>query len=347
VDALVDEILFYRETDYSAPIYNTLYIGGGTPSLLNETQLNAIFSALHHVFKLELDEVTMELNPDDVTSSYLKLLQKIGINRVSMGVQSFQPELLAFMHRAHSREEALLALQTIRDTGFPTFTADLIYGNPGQSLKMLEDDIETLLSFDPPHISAYSLTIEPETRLGKQVKLGRIQPPDDDHVSDHIDLVTSLFSEAGLHRYEVSNYAKPGKEALHNSNYWNHHNYLGFGPSAHSFWKDKKQARRWNNQPDLKYYLSEKPKAYRIEEEELDASVLAEERIMLGLRTKWGVSFPELENEYNYQLSNDQKGWIEKQKNEKLLTFENGILKLTDSGLKISDLLTVDILSKK
>lgn len=347
MNALVREILFYKETDFSDPIYKTLYIGGGTPSLLNETELNAIFSALHQVFNLELDEVTMELNPDDVTSSYLKMLQKIGINRISMGVQSFQPELLTFMHRAHSREEALLALQTIRETGFPTFTADLIYGNPSQSLKMLEEDIETLLSFDPPHISAYSLTIEPETRLGKQVKLGRIKPPDDDHVSDHIDLVISRFSEAGLQRYEVSNYAKQDKEALHNSNYWNHHNYLGLGPSAHSFWKDKKRARRWNNQPDLKYYLSAKPKDYRAEEEELNASVLAEERIMLGLRTTWGVSFNELENEYDYQLSPDQKEWIERQKNENLLTFDNGILKLTDSGLKISDLLTVDILSKK
>lgn len=347
MNALVDEILFYRKTVYSDPIYKTLYIGGGTPSLLNETELNTIFSALHHVFKLELDEVTMELNPDDVNSAYLNLLRKIGINRVSMGIQSFQPELLAFMHRAHSRDEALLALQKIRETGFSTYTADLIYGNPGQTLKMLEEDINTLLSFDPPHISAYSLTIEPLTRLGKQVKLGRIKPPDDDHVSQHIDRVTSLFSEAGLHRYEVSNYAKQGKEALHNSNYWNHHNYLGLGPSAHSFWKVGKQARRWNNQPDLKYYLSGKTMDYRAEEEELDASVLAEERIMLGLRTKWGVSFGELEKEYNYNLSTGQKEWIHRQAGENLLSFENRVLKLTDSGLKISDLLTVDLLSKE
>lgn len=347
VDALVREILFYKGTGYSDPIYQTLYIGGGTPSLLNEPELNAIFSALHHVFDLQLDEVTMELNPDDVTPSYLKTLQKIGINRISMGVQSFQPELLAFMHRAHNREEALLALQNIRETGFPTFTADLIYGNPGQTLHMLKEDIETLLSFDPPHISAYSLTVEPHTRLGKQVKLGRIKPPDDDHVSEQIDLLTSTLSEAGVHRYEVSNYAKQGKEALHNSNYWNHHNYLGFGPSAHSFWKDEKRARRWNNPSDLKYYLSEKTIDYRTEEEELDVSVLAEERIMLGLRTKWGVSFDKLEKEYDYQLSAHQKEWIQWQMGEKQLAFENGILKLTDSGLKISDLLTVDLLSKK
>lgn len=347
VDALVREILFYNETDYSLPIYKTLYIGGGTPSLLNESELNAIFSALHQVFNLELEEVTMELNPDDVTTYYLNMLQNIGVNRISMGIQSFQPELLTFMHRAHSREEALLALQKISETDFPTFTADLIYGNPGQTLKMLEEDIETLLSFDPPHISAYSLTIEPLTRLGKQVKLGRINPPDDDHVSDHIDLVTSLFSAAGNHRYEVSNYAKPGKEALHNSNYWNHHNYLGLGPSAHSFWKEEKRARRWNNQPDLKNYLSAKPMDYRDEEEQLNSSVLAEERIMLGLRTKWGVSFSDLAEEYDYQLTPGQIDWINGQVGEKLLSFENGTLKLTDSGLKISDLLTVDLLSKK
>lgn len=197
VEALIREILFYKGTKYSVPTYQTLYIGGGTPSLLNETELSAIFTALYSVFNLEFDEVTMELNPDDVTPSYLKLLQKTGVNRISMGVQSFQPELLTFMNRAHSRDEALMALRIIRETNFPTFTADLIYGNPGQTLNMLEEDVETLLSFDPPHISAYSLTIEPHTRLGKQVKLGRIKPPDDDHVSDHIDLVTTHFSEAG------------------------------------------------------------------------------------------------------------------------------------------------------
>jgi len=346
VDALIREILFYKDTVYTHSSYQTIYIGGGTPSLLNEIQLHAIFSALHRVFHLEVDEVTMELNPDDVTPAYLNMLQKLGINRVSMGVQSFQPELLAFMNRAHSRDEALTALQKIRETKFPTYTVDLIYGNPGQSLEQLEKDLDMLLSFDPPHVSAYSLTIEPFTKLGKQVELGRIKPPDDDHVADHIELITSRFSIAGLNRYEVSNFSKKGKEAIHNSNYWNHHNYLGLGPSAHSFWKGENGARRWNNQPDLKFYLSAAPIDYGAEFEELGHSVLAEERIMLGLRTKWGVCFNDLENEYNYHLSSRQKEWIAKQMNEKLLTFEKGRLILTDSGLKISDLLTVDLLSK-
>lgn len=347
VDALVREITFYRDSAYSADPYQTIYIGGGTPSLLNEKELGEIFSALHDVFTLDVEEVTMELNPDDVTVSYLTMIQKMGINRVSMGVQSFQPELLTFMHRAHNREEALMALQRIKETDFPTFTADLIYGNPGQTPEMLEKDIETLLSFDPPHISAYSLTIEPLTRLGKQVELGRLRPPDDDLVSDHVDMVTSRLSEAGLERYEISNFAKPGKEALHNSNYWNHRNYLGLGPSAHSFWKGVDSARRWNNQPDLKYYLSAKPTEYRDVEDELNQNELAEERIMLGLRTKWGVSLHELEKEYGFHFSNSQKQWIEKQVQEKLILLLDGRLKLTESGFKISDLLTVDLLSKK
>lgn len=346
-EALIREIQFYKETAYTHTPYQTIYIGGGTPSLLNEAQLNAIFSALHNVFDLELDEVTMELNPDDVTSPYLNMLQKLGVNRVSMGVQSFQPELLAFMNRAHNRDEALMALQKIRETNFPTFTVDLIYGNPGQTLEQLDNDIEILLSFNPPHVSAYSLTIEPLTRLGKQVELGRIKPPDEDDISDHIERVTTRFSKAGLNRYEVSNFARQGKEAIHNSNYWNHHNYLGLGPSAHSFWKYDDRAGRWNNQPDLMFYLTEDPKDYRGEIEDLDSPVLAEERIMLGLRTKWGVNFNDLENEYSYFLSNNQIEWITRQQNEKLLTFDDGQLILTDAGLKISDLLTVDLLSKK
>lgn len=347
VEALIFEIESYRDSAFTINPVKTIYLGGGTPSLLNEHQLTSIFEALHSVFETDPEEVTIEVNPDDVSDQYLKMLIRLNVDRLSIGIQSFQEELLTFMHRAHNREEALKALESIQNTGFPSFTADLIYGNPGQSVQMLEKDIQQLLHFDPPHISAYSLTVEPKTRLGKQVELGRIRPPDDEAVAEHFDCVELMLKDGGLHRYEVSNFAKSGREAHHNSNYWNHQNYLGFGPSAHSFWWDRTSARRWNNRPELKEYLT-KPAAGIVEENMIiPHNSLAEERLFLGLRTLWGVSETELRERYQYELSEPQLEWIHQQSVRGIVTFHNKILKMTGTGLKISDLLVVDLLSKK
>jgi oxygen-independent coproporphyrinogen-3 oxidase len=346
VDALVKEIESSRKKPYASEPVQTIYIGGGTPSLLTRNQLSRIFDAIHSVFRVQAEEVTMEMNPDDVTVHYLSMLQDMGINRASMGIQSFQPSILEFMHRAHTRGEALRALEAIHKAGFKSYTADLIYGNPGQSEEMLEQDIRQLLEFDPPHISAYSLTIEPQTRLGKQVDLGRITPPDDEEVSVHFDLVSELLGDAGLEQYEVSNFAIPGKEAIHNSNYWRHENYIGFGPSAHSFHWGDTGAARWKNRPDLKAYLEMNFSSVREDYEELDMITLAEERLMLGLRTKWGVDLKLLEKRYSYQLNEQQLLWIENQSEIGNLMLSDGCLKLTNQGLRIADLLTIDLLSK-
>lgn len=345
VEALLFEINSYDNTKFSEEIVRTIYLGGGTPSLLNKKQLESIFESLHSVFDIDAEEITMELNPDDVTGDHLAMIQDLGVNRASMGVQSFDKKLLEFMHRAHNPEEAFSALEALQKTGFPTFTADLIYGNPGQSVETLEQDIDKLLSFDPPHISAYSLTIEPKTRLGKQVQLGRIDPPDDDRVSEQFDVVRSQLAAAGIDQYEVSNFSKPGKEAVHNSNYWNHENYIGFGPSAHSFWWDKSGANRWQNEANLKKYLNEAPEGYREDEETLSKNTLAEERLMLGLRTKWGVSEEELNERYSYSFTDSQRQWIEDQFEKGFMVTENSTLKMTLDGLKISDHLIVELLS--
>ena len=346
LEALLKEIYAYKETPYTSEIITSVYLGGGTPSLLNEKQLASIFTALDEVFKLDPVEVTMELNPDDVTADYLNMIRKLGVNRASMGVQSFQEEILTFMHRAHSREEALNALDLLKKEDFPAFTADLIYGNPGQTPAMLKADIKQLLAFNPPHISAYSLTVEPKTRLGRQVDLGRITPPDDEEVAAHFDLVYTLLGSAGIFQYEVSNFAKPGKEAVHNSSYWTHENYLGFGPSAHSFWRDGHEAKRWKNKPDIKQYIEKKPDEFTDEIELLDKRTLAEERIMLGLRMVKGISEDNLQKSYQFKFSEKQLEWIDLQEEKEMLTFKNGNLKLTTAGLKLSDMLVVDLLSK-
>lgn len=347
LNALLNEIRSYRDSEFSEISWKTLYLGGGTPSLLLEEELNQIFDAIREVFTTDFREVTMELNPDDVTKKYLKQIQNAGVNRASMGIQSFQPELLRFMHRAHTAAEAITALEALSETGFPSYTADLIYGNPGQSLEQLQEDVLQLLPFQPPHISAYSLTIEPRTRLGKELELGRLSPAGDETVAEHHTLLRSMLEEAGLHQYEVSNYALTGGEALHNSSYWTHQPYLGFGPSAHSFVRYENHAKRWQNRADLKTYISSSPSERREEIEFLDLETLAEERIMLGLRTREGVSLQELENRYRYFLSEQQNEWIRNQQSIQMIAMEGDSIRCSSGGLLIADYLTVELLSRR
>lgn len=346
VNALLDEIETYRDHPFSDQLIKTIYIGGGTPSLLHPNQMELIFNKLRDVFTIEAEEVTLEMNPDDVSMDYLNRLQDLGVNRASMGVQSFDPALLLFMHRAHDPTEAEEALGMLQKAHFPSFTADLIYGNPGQSLEQLDRDIDRLLGFDPPHISAYSLTIEKNTRLGKQVELGRVDVPDDEIVAEHFDLVEKKLLENGIERYEVSNFAKPGKEAIHNSNYWRHVNYLGLGPSAHSLFWNKQGAMRWSNKKDIKTYLEKDWRKMKDEEPELNLTDLAEERLMLGFRTVWGVSIENLESTYGYVFNDKQTAWLKAQEADEYFHLGENKIKLTRKGLKIADYLTLELISR-
>ncbi len=347
VDELINEIESKKEAHFTEDKIQTIYFGGGTPSLLSASQIEKILEAIDQVFELELKEVTLEMNPDDVSGNYLSELKSAGITRASMGVQTFDEELLRFMNRAHTKEEALACMEALGSSGLDSFTVDLIYGNPNQTIEMLVKDIEILLKFDPPHISAYSLTIESKTRLGKQLELGRIIVPDDELVASHFDLLERKLSEAGTMQYEVSNFAKPGFEARHNSAYWSHENYLGFGPGAHSFWWDEshKKAQRWNNESNLKTYL-EQGWNLRNEVEDLDLPELAEERLMLGLRTIKGVRLKELKKEYGFIFNEKQLNYLHQKEKEGKLVLDKETLRLTKAGLKIADAITLDVLTK-
>lgn len=345
-DKLVEEIHSKKDSIYSSNVIDTIYFGGGTPSLLRAEQFDKIFTALDRSFNLNLKEVTVELNPDDVTKEYLSDLKNIGVNRVSMGVQTFDEDLLKFMNRTHNSAEALKCLELLKNSEINVFTADLIYGNPGQTLEILERDLDILLQFDPPHVSAYSLTIEPKTRLGKQLELGRLIPAEDETVEKHFELVEEKLKQSGIHRYEVSNFARKGAEAVHNANYWEHKNYLGLGPGAHSFRWDESGtfAYRWENEPDLKKYLR-KTDFSEYEKEELSLQSLAEERIMLGLRTVKGVSIEKLEKKYEYKLSERQLAYLARKEKEGKFHFSTDSIRLSSSGLKIADALTLDLIT--
>ncbi len=388
VDALCLQIMTELPMFATDRTLTSIYFGGGTPSRLRSVDIERILETIGRYCPMsEVREITLEANPDDVNKVMLKDLKSIGVNRLSMGVQSFDPELLAFMNRAHSAEEAIHCLELIRQVDFPSFTVDLIYGNPGQSDESLITDIQKLLRFKPPHVSAYALTIEPGTRIGKAAELGRLTPSDDEIVSRHMSIVDQMLDENGIHRYEVSNFARPGHEAVHNGNYWKHVPYIGFGPGAHSLdlrvGGDGKieSGKRWEIVKDIKQY-AEKREGIRekrelqgagsrergavekrvaasgeqLNYEELSLLQLAEERLLMGLRTAEGVSLEELTSKYEYELSVDQVKWIEGQsgmliEEENERKSGNGshskVLKIGRSSLALADYLILELISRK
>ncbi len=362
VDALVNEIM--SDTilpdfcSFSSEPMQTIYLGGGTPSRLSLDQFERLIDVLRQRFDLSrLCEFTVEVNPEDISAGYLHGLKHLGVTRLSIGVQSFQPDLLEFMHRAHTSRQAHHALELVSDTGFTSFSVDLIFGNPRQTMKQLRDDLRQLLAYRPPHISAYALSIEPKTRLGKQHKLGRLKPADDDDVAAQFHLIREKLEKHDIRQYEVSNFAKHGHEAVHNSAYWQHENYLGLGPAAHSFfWAgDRKSAIRFNNSPDIHAYgqvfASQNPKKVNQPEiresfagqESLTLQTLANERIMMGLRTREGVSESELSSRYNYSLNITQRKQLELFRKEGLVAPVDP-LRLTAKGIVLVDAIILKLL---
>ena len=356
VDQLVDEIrhptipefgpvsknISENISDYrfSAPV-KTLYFGGGTPSRLEMPLFERIVDAVWSHFDMSgLQEFTVEVNPEDIGRNWLEKIRQMGVTRLSLGIQSFRPELLEFMHRAHTSRQAHDALEMVAGTGFDSFSADLIYGSPGQTRRQLEEDLNQLLNYDPPHISAYSLTIEPKTRLGKQYELGRLNPADGDDIHEQYLFITSALEDRGIHRYEISNFAKPWHRAVHNSSYWTHENYIGLGPSAHSFFHPGGQGAAFRWQQPSNVHNWRQPS----ECEELSGKRLAEERIMIGLRTADGVTLEELRNRYDYELTDTQWQNVERFREEGLMQGTD-VLRLTESGLSLADSITVRLLS--
>jgi oxygen-independent coproporphyrinogen-3 oxidase len=230
----------------------------------------------------------------------------------------------------------------VNEAGFATWTADLIYGNPGQTLEELDADIDALLGHQPPHVSAYALTIEPRTRLGKQLETGRLTEVDDSVVAAHMDRVSQRLTQAGLARYEVSNFAKPGHESKHNARYWTHTPYVGLGPAAHSF----DGARRWSNVRDLAAYVASGGLDVTRDLETLTTTQMAEERLMMGLRTREGLSRTELRERYRYELGARQEGVIRMMVAQGWMDDDSERIRLTASGYALADAITLRIITE-
>jgi putative oxygen-independent coproporphyrinogen III oxidase len=268
---------------------NTLYIGGGTPSLLSADQIAALAEAVRRRYGVSaFDEFTVEANPDDIAGQgeYLLALRKAGVNRLSMGVQSFDDAHLKFMNRRHSSAEAVAAFREARTAGFTNISLDLIFGYGGLTLESWRHDIEELVALKPEHVSCYQMSVEPDSALEKLKDSGRYAELTDDECADQYALMQSMLAAAGYQQYEVSNFCLPGFWSRHNSSYWARTPYVGYGPAAHSF--DGDRLRRWNLS-DLRKYLSSNASQERFGFETLSDDDIFNEQIMLGLRRTCGL----------------------------------------------------------
>ena len=279
--------LVLRSKEISEPI-ESIYFGGGSPSLLSPKAIEDLIKLIKLHFKLEdYLEVTLEVNPDDVTADYLSGLKKGGINRLSLGVQSFIDKDLVLMNRAHNNSQSLNALEIISKT-FTNYSLDLIYGMPYSSLAEWEENLKTALGFNPPHISAYALTVEEKTALYHNVKKGEVVLLPEEGVEKQYQLMVQKLESLGYINYEFSNFGKPEFFSRNNQNYWQGKSYVGIGPAAHSF--DGKNIRKWNVSNNQLYINSIKEGKLPFKEEQLTLKDRYNEYLMTGLRTTHGIS---------------------------------------------------------
>jgi oxygen-independent coproporphyrinogen-3 oxidase len=273
----------------------TIYFGGGTPSLLLKKDIEEIMEQIGKYFDLSnLKEFTLEANPDDLNKEKIDEfteLKKIGLNRLSIGVQSFFNEDLKYMNRVHNSDEALAAIKKTQDAGFENITIDLIYGTPTMNDERWEQNLDKVFGLRVPHISSYALTVETKTALDTRIKQWASKPVSEEQSARQFKILMERMKVAGYEQYEISNFAKPGKYAIHNSSYWKGKKYLGFGPSAHSY---NTVSRRWNVANNLNYIHSINEEKLSFEEEVLTESQKVNERIMTSIRTMWGLKISEL-----------------------------------------------------
>jgi oxygen-independent coproporphyrinogen-3 oxidase len=339
--ALLKELEFYSNSDdWGGRELKSIFFGGGTPSMFSPQTIGGVIEGAASLFSFAFNiEITLEANPED--RNHFSGLRLCGINRLSLGVQSFQPHVLEFLGRLHSAAETREALRTIDRVGFENFSMDLIYAVPAQSLADLRVDLVEALGFSPPHLSAYNLTIEEGTPFHHRLKTGEIHPlPEDDEIA-MAELIEETLSFAGMERYEISNYARPERQSTHNSTYWQGGDYLGIGAGAHSFVRcetDGFSSRRWRDEKSPARYMErvKREGTAVAESENLNRSKAAAEFMFMGLRMIEGVSVEDFFHRFGENPAKaypEIDAWIE----EGVMAQANGRLRLTRRGLMIAD----------
>ncbi|HRM45105.1 MAG TPA: radical SAM family heme chaperone HemW [Flavobacterium sp.] len=329
-----------RKNESENEIIETIYFGGGTPSVLTLAEINFLIAAVYANYAVaENPEITLEANPDDLSSERIIEWSKSKINRLSIGIQSFFEEDLQLMNRAHNSVEAKKCLEEATQY-FDNISLDLIYGIPGMSNEKWKQNIETALRFGIPHISSYALTVEPKTALNKLIQTGKVAKPNDEVAQEHFAVLVATLEANDFIHYELSNFGKENYFSKNNSAYWLGKKYIGVGPSAHSY---NGISRSWNVSNNSIYLKSIRENIVPHEMEILSITDRYNEYVMTGLRTIWGVSLERIGTEFGGEYLNHLNKQTRKFLNDGLLCIENGILKTTPKGKFLTDGIASDL----
>ena len=339
IDALCQEINIQKEYLPGKPL-ETIYFGGGTPSLLTEADLAQIFATIHRHFLIDpAAEITLEANPDDLTPDKLSLLRRY-VNRLSIGIQTFDEATLRWMNRAHTAVEAQTCVQNAQNAGFNNLSVDLIYGIPNRTEETWQRDLDTMLSLNVPHLSAYALTVEPDTAFGRWTVSGKLPAMDEELAASQFEQLSCVLTKAAYEHYEISNFAIPGHYARHNTAYWQRRPYLGIGPSAHSY---NGPSRQYNVASNTRYMADIQAGRLPATVEILTTADQVNDYLLTGLRTQWGCSLTELDALLQADFAQTQAreltqlyatNWLERTGNH---------LRLTNAGKLFADRVAADL----
>ena len=320
---------------------SSIYFGGGTPSILNKEEIKSLIHTIYNNFRVDPDaEITLECNPDDLNKKKLLELKKIGVNRLSIGIQSFDDADLKFMNRSHNAKEALSCIQFAKETGFENITIDLIYGLPNQSNEYWKKNLAQMLTLDIQHFSAYSLTVEPKTKLKYLIDKKLITPLDDKVTVEHFNTLVEIATENNFVHYEISNFGKEGFFSKHNTAYWKNKHYLGVGPSSHSF---NGRSRQWNIASNKQYIKKVNEDDSYFEVEDLSNNQQYNEYIFTALRTIWGVELDYIDNQFGKEALNYFKKQVINWENKEKIKHDEGAYTLTKKGKVYADAIASDL----
>jgi oxygen-independent coproporphyrinogen-3 oxidase len=319
----------------------TIYFGGGTPSVLTENELNLILSSLKNNYIIDPHaEITLEANPDDITTQKLNEWKNAGINRLSIGIQSFIDRDLKWMNRVHDSQSALNCIKLAREAGFNNLSVDLIFGTPGLSNEEWQQTVATVIDLDIPHIACYALTVEPKTALQKMIVLGKKEDINSDVQAAQFALLMQMMHDAGYEHYEISNFAKPGFRSKHNSGYWQGEKYIGIGPSAHSY--DGK-IRSWNRAHNVFYIKSLLQNIIPFEKEVLTEKQKVNEYIMTSLRTIEGMDLYFIQTNFSLEERKRIETLIHNEIEKKMFFRQEDRIYLSDEGKLFADRISVKL----
>lgn len=340
--AAMKKEIFLRKDELQNKSLQSLYFGGGTPSILSADEIKSLIGEVLRYFSFEKDvEVTLEANPDDLNKEFLKGLSDSPVNRLSIGTQSFFEADLKLMNRAHTANEAEDSIKRAQDFGFENLSIDLIYGSPTSNLEIWKENLNKTIALEVPHISSYALTVEPKTALENWISKGKVISPKEEEQNKEFYYLSDFLKDHGFEHYEVSNFAKPGFYSRHNSSYWKYKEYLGIGPSAHSY--NGSDVRSWNVANNQQYIKKLNAHLPAKEEEILSTEDQFNEMIMIGLRTIWGLDLYKLKEKFNDRILEHFRHEIKQKLEEEILIIENNHLKIPEKHWFMADGIASDL----